>query len=438
MNVSVVGTGYVGLVTGACLAELGIKVLCMDTDENKIDKLMKGILPIYEPGLEELILKNSKTGNLAFTTSIKEAVENSQVIFIAVGTPTKEDDSADLRYVFAAVSEIANFMKDYKVIVTKSTVPVMTGQRIKEKINGILKSKNLYLDFDVVSNPEFLREGTAVEDFMKPDRIVIGGENLNAINIIRKLYEPLTSKGVPIIETNLETSEIIKYASNAFLATKVSFINEISNICELCNADVITVAKAMGLDNRIGSKFLNAGPGYGGSCFPKDTRALIKTGMLLGYTPQIVKAAVEVNDRQIGVMLNKIKRILGTLKGKRITVLGAAFKPETDDIRESPSIAIIKSLLKNEALISLVDPQSIVNVKQNYPELSIAYFDNLYSASQDSDAVILVTEWDDFKGIEFDKLGKLVHTPNFIDFRNVYEPSYVRSFGFTYEGVGRL
>lgn len=437
MNISVIGTGYVGLVTGACLAELGMNVLCMDTDEYKIDKLKKNIIPMYEPGLEKIIEDNTKKQKLSFTSCVKEAVDFADVIFIAVGTPTKEDDSADLRYVFAAVTEIANFMTSNKIIVTKSTVPVKTGQKIKALVKNILTNRSIDLDFDVVSNPEFLREGTAVEDFMKPDRIVVGGESKNSISIMSKIYEPLIKQGIPFIETNLETSEIIKYASNAFLATKISFINEIANICELCNADVTIVAKAMGLDNRIGSKFLNAGPGYGGSCFPKDTRALLNTGKSIGYTPQIVKATVDVNNDQIKIILKKVQKVVGSTEGKKITILGAAFKPETDDIRESPSISVIKSLLDMNVSIKLYDPKAMENLKLCYPELNIEYCSDLYSACEGSDAVILITEWDEFKYINFSKLRTIVHTHIFIDLRNVYEPNHVKSYGFIYEGVGR-
>lgn len=438
MNISVIGTGYVGLVTGACLAELGMKVLCMDTDEVKIAKLTNSIIPIYEPGLDKIVINNSKDEKLSFTSSIKDALDFADIIFIAVGTPAKEDDSSDLRYVFEAVKEIANLMEGYKIIVTKSTVPVKTGQQIKGLIKNILTGRNLNIEFDVVSNPEFLREGTAVEDFLKPDRIVVGGENKNALSIMRKLYEPLIKQGVPFIETNLETSEIIKYASNAFLATKISFINEIANMCELCSADVTVVAKAMGLDNRIGPKFLSAGPGYGGSCFPKDTRALLNTGKLIGYIPQIVKAAVEVNDNQIKIVFDKIQKIIGSLEDKNITILGAAFKPETDDIRESPSIPIIKALLYFDASIKLYDPQAMENFKFSYPSLNIEYCNDLYSACTGSDAIILITEWEEFKKIDFNILNKIVNNHIFIDLRNVYEPNYIKENGFIYEGVGRI
>lgn len=438
MNISVIGTGYVGLVTGACLAELGMKVLCMDTDEDKIDKLTKGIIPIYEPGLDKIVINNSINERLSFTTFIKEALDFADVIFIAVGTPTKEDDSADLKYVFSAITEIASLMNSYKIIVTKSTVPVKTGQKIKLLIKNILINRNINIEYDVISNPEFLREGTAIEDFLKPDRIVVGGENKNSLAVMRKIYEPLIKGGIPFIETNLETSEIIKYASNAFLATKISFINEIANMCELCSADVTVVAKAMGLDNRIGSKFLNAGPGYGGSCFPKDTKALLTTGKQIGYIPQIVKAAVEVNHNQIKIILDKIRKTIGLIEDKNITILGLAFKPETDDIREAPSIPIIKTLLDLNASIKVYDPQAMENVKHDYPNLNIEYCNDLYSASINSDAIILITEWEEFKSIDFNMLNKIVKNHIFIDLRNVYDPGIIKAYGFIYEGVGRL
>jgi UDPglucose 6-dehydrogenase len=437
MNIAVIGTGYVGLVTGGCLAKLGMNVVCMDIDEDKIKKLRNGIVPIYEPGLEEIIRENYTSKRLSFTTSIKEAVEHAKVIFIAVGTPPQEDDSADLKYVYQAARDIANHMEDYKVIVNKSTVPVGTGHCVKKEIENILQKRSKACDFDVVSNPEFLREGTAVEDFMKPDRIVIGAESETALNLMKRIYDMQIQLEIPIVVTNLETAEMIKYASNAFLATKISYINEIADMCDLCNADIIVVSEAMGLDNRIGPKFLNPGPGYGGSCFPKDTKALMTIGKNLGYIPKLVKSAVEVNDNQPMIMVEKIINAIGSLENKIITILGIAFKPETDDIREAPSINIIKRLLAYGAKIKAFDPEAMENTKKNHPELSVEYCSDIYSACENSDCIVLVTEWQDFTNLDFLQLKTIVRTPIFIDLRNAYVPSYVRSLGFLYKGVGR-
>ncbi|HYE10670.1 MAG TPA: UDP-glucose/GDP-mannose dehydrogenase family protein [Patescibacteria group bacterium] len=437
MNIAVIGTGYVGLVTGGCLAQLGMNVICMDMDEDKIKKLRNGIVPIYEPGLEEIIRENYTSKRLSFTTSIKEAVEHAKVIFIAVGTPPQEDDSADLKYVYQAARDIASHMEDYKVIVNKSTVPVGTGHCVKKEIENILQKRSKAFDFDVVSNPEFLREGTAVEDFMKPDRIVIGAESETALNLMKRIYDMQIQLEIPIVVTNLETAEMIKYASNAFLATKISYINEIADMCDLCNADIIVVSEAMGLDNRIGPKFLNPGPGYGGSCFPKDTKALMTIGKNLGYIPKLVKSTVEVNDNQPMIMVEKIINAIGSLENKIITILGIAFKPETDDIREAPSINIIKRLLAYGAKIKAFDPEAMENAKKTHPDLSIEYCSDIYSACENSDCIVLVTEWQDFTNLDFSQLKTIVRTPIFIDLRNAYVPSYVRSLGFLYKGVGR-
>jgi UDPglucose 6-dehydrogenase len=437
MNIAVIGTGYVGLVTGGCLAQLGMNVICMDMDEDKIEKLRKGVVPIYEPGLEEIIRENYNSQRLSFTTSIKEAVAHAKVIFIAVGTPPQEDDSADLKYVYQAARDIASHMEDYKVIVNKSTVPVGTGHCVKKEIENILQKRSKSCEFDVVSNPEFLREGTAVEDFMKPDRIVIGAESETALNLMKRIYDVQIQLEIPIVVTNLETAEMIKYASNAFLAAKISYINEIADMCDLCNADIIVVSEAMGLDNRIGPKFLNPGPGYGGSCFPKDTRALMTIGKNLGYIPKLVKSTVEVNDNQPMIMVEKIINAIGSLENKIITILGIAFKPETDDIREAPSINIIKRLLAYGAKIKAFDPEAMENAKKTHPDLSVEYCSDIYSACKNSDCIVLVTEWQDFTNLDFSQLKAVVRTPVFIDLRNAYVPSYVRDLGFLYKGVGR-
>lgn len=437
MNISVIGTGYVGLITGTCLAEFGMDVICMDTDEEKINNLKKGNISIYEPGLKDIFDKNTSSNRLKFTTNIKEAMEKSQVIFIAVGTPQNEDDSADLKYVFKVVEDIAFNMNEYKVIVNKSTVPVGTGEKIKTIINNILSERGKNFDFDIVSNPEFLREGTAVKDFIKADRIVIGVDSDKAENLMKKIYGVQTLLDIPLIITNIQTSELIKYASNAFLATKISFINEIANLCESCDADITIVSKAMGLDKRIGPKFLNAGAGYGGSCFPKDTKALISIGENHGLKLKIVKSVVLVNEAQRSYMVKKIKNHLKKFRNKTVSILGLAFKPETDDIRESPSISIIEELLKCGIKVKAYDPVAMSNTKMVFPHLNIEYFSDLYSACKDSDCVVLITEWNEFLNIDFTRLKSMVHTPIFIDLRNVYESSYVKSYGFIYEGVGK-
>lgn len=437
MKVSVIGTGYVGLVTGACLAELGMNVLCMDTDQAKIKKLKSGIVPIYEPGLNEIIAKNTSENKLNFTTDFKETIAHGEVIFIAVGTPTLEDDTSDLQYVFSAANEIATYMNSYKVIVTKSTVPVNTGLCIKKTIRDLLDKQNKSIDFDVVSNPEFLREGTAVNDFMKPDRIVIGAQSTKAIQIMKSIYSTQMNLKIPLITTNIETSEMIKYAANAFLSAKISFINEIANLCDLCNADISIVAAAMGLDKRIGPEFLNAGPGYGGSCFPKDTKALIGIGKNLGYVPLMIESTIEVNDNQPKIMVEKLKKLLFNIDNKVITILGVAFKPETDDIREAPAIKIIKQLLQNGCNIKAYDPEALENLKKFYPDLNIEYCRDAYSACTGSDCIVLVTDWAEFKSLDFTKIKSLINTPALLDLRNIYNADYIKSLGFVYEGVGR-
>ncbi|MCR4436301.1 MAG: UDP-glucose/GDP-mannose dehydrogenase family protein [Clostridiales bacterium] len=437
-KVSVIGTGYVGLVTGTCLSEFGMEVICMDVNAEKIEKLKEGILPIYEPGLDSLVKKNCRSGRLKFTTDMKTAVEKSTTIFIAVGTPPQEDGSADLAHVEAAAREIARYMNRYKVIVNKSTVPVGTARQITCIINEELSRLNRKIEFDVVSNPEFLREGAAVRDFMHPDRVVIGTESEKAREILKNIYNVLYLIDVPFVFTNWETAELIKYASNAFLATKISFINEISNLCDKVGADVHHVAKAMGMDGRIGSKFLHAGPGYGGSCFPKDTQALIRIGQNAGVDMKVVAAAVDVNNRQIEVMVDKIEKRLGNIGGKTISILGLAFKPETDDIRESPAIKIIQSLLNKNAVIKAFDPIAVENARTlGLKDAPVIYCEDEYSCAQDSNAVVLMTEWNQFRNLDLERIKKMMRDPNFFDLRNVYEPENMKALGFYYEGVGR-
>ena len=432
MHIGIIGTGYVGLVTGACFAEFGLFVTCVDKDEKKIKSLKKGEIPFYEPGLDELVKRNVKQGRLIFTTKIAKAVESSLVIFIAVGTPGRGDGSADMKYVEEVSREIANQIDDYKVIVTKSTVPVGTGEKIREIISRNLKSRT---DFDIVSNPEFLREGSAIEDFMRPNRVVIGAASPQAVAIMKDLYKPLYLLETPFVITNIETAELIKYASNSFLATKISFINEIATLCEKVGADVHMVAKGMGLDQRIGSKFLHPGPGYGGSCLPKDTTALLKIAEDNNVHLGIVDAAVRANERQRIYMVERIKQSMGDLKGKTLAVLGLSFKPNTDDIRDAPSVPIIKSLLKEGAKIRAYDPVSMDSAEKILPE--IKYCKDPYNTLKGADALIIMTEWNQFRNLELDKIKALLNSPFFFDLRNIYDPQKMREKGFQYYSVGR-
>jgi UDPglucose 6-dehydrogenase len=433
MHIGVIGTGYVGLVTGTCFAEFGVDVTCVDKDEKKIKSLKKGEIPFYEPGLEGLVKKNVKNGRLRFSTKIQDAVDTSLVIFIAVGTPPRGDGSADMRYVEAVAEEIAENIKGYKVIVTKSTVPVGTGAKLTKIISRKLKEQ---VDFDVVSNPEFLREGSAIEDFMRPNRVVVGAKSQQAVAIMKDLYRPLYLIETPFVVTNVETAELIKYASNSFLAVKISFINELSNLCDKVGADVHMVAKGMGLDQRIGAKFLHPGPGYGGSCFPKDTRALLTIAANHGMELEIVKSAVEANEKQKNIMMEKIRKGLGDLKGKAIAVLGLSFKPNTSDMREAPSIAIIEKLLKEKATVKAFDPIAMEDAKLIFNN-KIKYAKGPYDCVKGADAVVLLTEWNEFRNLELVKMKGLLRSPNFFDLRNVYEPEKMKTLGFNYICVGR-
>jgi UDPglucose 6-dehydrogenase len=432
MNICVVGTGYVGLVTGACLAEFGMNVVCVDNDQQKIGLLKEGTIPIYEPGLEGLVTKNMREGRLSFSTSIEEGVKSSLVIFVAVGTPSHDDGSADLGAAEEVAKEIARSMNGYKVIVIKSTVPVGTARRLKKLI---LDQQPQPIPFDVVSNPEFQREGSAIDDFMRPDRVTIGAESEQAIAIMKDIYSALYLIETPFVITNLETAEMIKYAANAFLATKVSFINEVANLCEMMGADVHHVAKAMGLDGRIGRKFLHPGPGYGGSCFPKDTRALSRMAQEKGYFFKILDSVIRVNEEQKKRMAMKIQEKVGDLQGKTIGILGLSFKPNTNDIRESSAIAIIKDLLAMGAKVKAFDPVAIEEAKGILPE--VEYRGDAYEVAQGADALVLVTEWNQFRRLDLQRLKTLLKTPIFIDLRNVYEPDQMKRLGFNYCGVGR-
>ncbi|MEK6538894.1 MAG: UDP-glucose/GDP-mannose dehydrogenase family protein [Nitrospirota bacterium] len=432
MNVGVIGAGYVGLVTGACFAEFGVNVTCIDTNEGRINLLQKGVVPFYEPGLEELIRKNVNEGRLQFSNNTAESVKKSDVIFIAVGTPSLEDGSADLSYVDSVARTIAENLNGYKVIVTKSTVPVGTGERVRNIIKDIRNDG----DFDIVSNPEFLREGSAIGDFMRPDRIVIGSGSERATSVMRDLYRPLYLIETPFITTDVETAEMIKYASNVFLAAKISFINEMANLCEKVGANVQVVSKAMGLDKRIGPKFLHAGPGYGGSCFPKDVRALLQIAESHGYDFKIARSVIEVNITQKDRMITKIEHALRGAGGKTIGILGLSFKPNTNDIRESPAVHIIEGLLDIGANIRVYDPVAMDDTKSVLGQ-RVTYCSDAYDAASNADAIILVTEWNQFRNLELERLKGLLKHPVFIDLRNVYEPDRMRKSGFDYYSVGR-
>ena len=458
-SISIIGTGYVGLVTGACLSEFGLSVICMDTDARKIRDLEQGNLPIYEPGLPSLVAKNAASGRLRFTTDIVSAVTSSQAIFLAVHTPPGEDGSADLQHVLLAADSIAQHMTEYKVIVNKSTVPIGTGRKVKEIIRGRLNRRGLSLDFDVVSNPEFLREGSAIRDFMHPDRIVIGSDNEKSREIIRDIYNVLYLIETPFIFTTLETAELVKYASNAFLATKIAFINEVAGLCDSVNADVRDIAKAMGMDGRIGKYFLHPGPGFGGSCLPKDTKALVRIGQEHGVQMSIVDSVVKANEYQRHRMVKKIEDGLADLKGKIIAVLGLAFKQGTDDIRESPSIPIVRELIDKGCQVRAYDPQAMENAKKlPIADLSshedpqkdesgqgrsgegtykLVFGVDEYDVASGADAIAILTEWNQFRHLDLVRIANLMRGRHFFDFRNLYEPEEVSKCGLIYEGIGR-
>ena len=432
MNICMIGVGYVGLVSGTCFAEFGNRVVCVDTDEDKIMSLEQGKIPFFEPGLEEILKRNRAAGRISFTTSLEEALDGGLVVFIAVGTPARDDGAADLTYVFDVASEIGKHMRGYKVVVTKSTVPVGTAKKIKEIIR---ESQERDIPFDVVSNPEFLREGSAVEDFMRPNRVVIGADSEQAAAIMKDLYSPLYLIETPFVLTNPETAEMIKYASNAFLATKISFINEMANMCELVGADVHHVAKAMGLDRRIGPKFLHPGPGFGGSCFPKDTKAIAHLGASLGYRLRIIESVIEVNENQAHRMVQKMERALGSLQGKTIAVLGLTFKPNTDDIRESPAIKIVASVMEKGAKVSAYDPAGMEASKTVLK--GVKYANDAFEAAKGADALAIITEWNEFRHLDWDRMKELLKQPVVFDLRNIYEPEKMRARGFEYYCVGR-
>jgi UDPglucose 6-dehydrogenase len=432
MQIAVIGTGYVGLVTGACFAEFGVDVTCVDVDTAKIEKLRNGTIPIYEPGLDQIVEKNASAGRLHFTTDLKSAVEQAKVVFLAVGTPPKEDGSPDMSFYQQAAMDVANAMNGYKVLVTKSTVPIGTGKWLREFVSANLKTET---EFGVASNPEFLREGAAIDDFMRPDRVVIGSNEPPAIEVMKELYRPLYLIETPIVITSLEAAELIKYAANAFLATKITFINEVANLCDAIGCDVHDVARGMGMDNRIGHKFLHPGPGYGGSCFPKDTRALTTVADQFGVETRIVDAVIEANDRQREAMIPKIEKVVGDLKGKKIGVLGLSFKPETDDMRESPAIEIIHQMIERGATVRAFDPVAMAEARHFIN--GIEYATDEYDAIDGADALVIITEWNQFRALNMEKVRELLNSPKIVDLRNIYEPVDMRALGFEYVGVGR-
>ncbi|MDA1309157.1 MAG: UDP-glucose/GDP-mannose dehydrogenase family protein [Proteobacteria bacterium] len=433
MRIAMIGTGYVGLVTGACFSEFGVDVVCVDKDVSKIDRLKRGDVPIFEPGLEDLVASNVKAGRLTFTTDLKSAVAGADAVFIAVGTPSRRGDGhADLSYVHAAAEEIAEAITGYTVVVTKSTVPVGTGREVE----AIIRRVRPDAEFDVCSNPEFLREGAAINDFMRPDRVVIGADSDQARQVMRALYRPLFLIETPIVFTSLETSELTKYAANTFLATKITFINEIADLCEKVGADVHDVAKGIGLDGRIGSKFLHPGPGYGGSCFPKDTLALVRTAQEVGAPLRIVETVVDINNRRKKSMAAKIINACGgDVTGKTIAVLGVTFKPNTDDMRDSPSLDIIPALQAAGATIRAYDPEGMEEARQVLPD--VAWCENAYATMEGADAVALLTEWNEFRGLDLARVKALLRKPVMVDLRNIYNPEEMITAGFAYSCVGR-
>jgi UDPglucose 6-dehydrogenase len=431
VQIAVIGTGYVGLVTGAGLSDFGNDVVCVDVDAKKIDALKEGQIPIYEPGLDKIVSRNVGEGRLKFTTDLASAIRASRAIFIAVGTPPKPDGSADLRYVEEVARSIAKYMNGPKLVITKSTVPIGTGRMIET----IIKESGNGHHASIVSNPEFLREGSAIEDFMKPDRVVIGASDQEAIDLMKEIYAPLHSLEVPFVVTNVESSELIKYAANGFLATKISFINEIAVLCERLGGDVQDVARGIGLDSRIGPKFLQAGPGFGGSCFPKDTSAMADISRRYGYNFEIIEAVLRVNDNIKARMVTKVVEALDDVRGKTIGILGLAFKPETDDMRDSPTIPLINGLQKQGAKVRAYDPEAMENAKSMFD--GVTFCKDAYETAEGVDALVIATEWNEFRALNLERVKRIVRQPIIIDLRNVYDPQRMKSEGFTYVCVGR-
>lgn len=437
MNIAIVGTGYVGLVTGTCFAEMGVNVTCVDVVEEKIENLKKGIIPIYEPGLEDMVHRNFQAGRLSFTTALSEVLDEVEVVFSAVGTPPDEDGSADLKYVLEVARTIGRGINKYILVVTKSTVPVGTARKVKAVIQEELDKRGVEVGFDVASNPEFLKEGNAVDDFMKPDRVVVGVESEQARRLMEKLYKPFMMNNYRLIFTDIPSAEMIKYAANSMLATRISFMNDIANLCEIVGADIEAVKKGIGSDTRIGKKFLNAGCGYGGSCFPKDVKALIRTGDEYGYGMELLKAVERVNERQKTVLFDKIqKHYEGNVKGKHFGLWGLSFKPATDDMREAPSLVLIGQLLEAGATVKAFDPVAMEEAKRRLGD-RIGYAANMYDALTDADAMIIVTEWQEFKVPKFTFIEKALKEKVIFDGRNIYNPEQMREFGYTYYGIGK-
>jgi len=436
MNITIVGTGYVGLVTGACLAEVGTNVTCVDIDEVKINKLKEGIIPIYEPGLETMVKRNAEKGRLSFSTQLKDSLDSCDVIFIAVGTPPDEDGSADLKHVLAVASEVGRHMKSYMLVVTKSTVPVGTAKKVREAIEEQLRLRGENIAFDVASNPEFLKEGAAIDDFMKPDRIVVGLESSKAEDIMSRLYKPFTLNGHPVIFMDIPSAEMTKYAANAMLATKISFMNDVANLCEIMGANVNMVRKGIGSDSRIGTKFIYPGIGYGGSCFPKDVKALIKTASENGYEMRVIKAVEDVNDDQKSVLFNKLlKYFKGDLKGKNIAMWGLSFKPQTDDMREAPSIVLINKLKEAGCNIKAYDPEAMKEARHILGDI-ITYTKDKEEALIDADCLLLVTEWNSFRIFNYNVASKLMRNKVVFDGRNIYDAKEMKEHGFDYFCIG--
>lgn len=436
MKIAVIGTGYVGLVTGACFSEVSVNVICVDIDQKKIDNLNKGIIPIYEPGLEEIVLRNSTKNKLKFSTSLKESIKDVDVVFIAVGTPPDEDGSADLKYVLSVASDIGKYIQKQIVVVNKSTVPVGTAEKVKQAIQKELTLRGQTIEFYVASNPEFLKEGSAIDDFMKPDRIVIGSDNIDAENIMRKLYKPFLLNGHPIIFMDIPSAEMTKYAANAMLATKISFMNDVANLCEIMGADVNMVRRGIGSDSRIGSKFIYPGVGYGGSCFPKDVKALIKTAKDNHYNMRILNAVEEVNDFQKTVLFNKVNTHFNNqLKGKTFAIWGLAFKPKTDDMREAPSLVIIDNLLKAGANVVAYDPVAAHEAKRILGD-TISYSDEMYDTLTKADALLIITEWPEFRSPDFDEISKRLNNKVIFDGRNIFDFNEMKNMGYNYYCIG--
>jgi UDPglucose 6-dehydrogenase len=437
MKIAVVGTGYVGLVSGTCFAETGITVTCVDIDQKKIDDLNKGVIPIYEPGLENMVQNNVESGRLFFSTSLEESLVDCEAVFIAVGTPPDEDGSADLKYVLAVAEDIGKYMHDYLVIATKSTVPIKTAEKVREKVAGALKKREVDLEFDVASNPEFLKEGAAINDFLKPDRIIIGTDSERAEKLMRRLYKPFLLNGHPIIFMDITSAEMTKYAANSMLATKISFMNDIANLCEVVGADVNMVRKGIGSDTRIGNKFIYPGVGYGGSCFPKDVKALIRTGDEYSRSLEILKAVELVNENQKLVMPVKMRSHFNNqLKGKKIGIWGLSFKPQTDDMREAPSLKIIEQLLNEGAVVRAYDPVAMEEARRILGD-QIEFSNDKYEALIDADALVVVTEWPEFRVLNYKVLDRLMQEKVIFDGRNIYDSEEVREYGFVYYSIGR-